>query len=99
MFHKFLIGLTIVGKHAWQQEEERKGDISTAIMFQENLFIAELFKDIQDATSLIIAGQCDHSERISRQAHNRRRRTREGPEPACVQTPFHYGVAHAGVEG
>ena len=34
-FHKFLIGLTIVGKHAWQQEEERKGDISTALMFQE----------------------------------------------------------------
>ena len=23
-FHKFLIGLTIVGKHAWQQEEEAK---------------------------------------------------------------------------
>ena len=34
-FHKFLIGLTIVGKHAWQQVEERKGDISTALMFQE----------------------------------------------------------------
>ena len=23
--HKFLIGLTIDGKHAWQQEEEQKG--------------------------------------------------------------------------
>ena len=34
-FHKFLIGLTIDGKHAWQQEEEQKGDISTALMFQE----------------------------------------------------------------
>ena len=34
-FHKFLIGLTIVGKHAWQQEEEQKGDISTALMFHE----------------------------------------------------------------
>ena len=34
-FNKFLIGLTIVGNHAWQQEEERKGDISTALMFQE----------------------------------------------------------------
>ena len=33
--HKFLIGLTIVGKHVWQQEEEQKGDISTALMFQE----------------------------------------------------------------
>ena len=30
---------------------------------------------------------------------NRRRRTREGPEPACVQTPFSMGVAHAGEEG
>ena len=26
-----------------------------------------------------------------RRAHNRRRRTREGPEPACVQTPFWLG--------
>ena len=49
-FHKFLIGLTM---HAWQQEEEeRKGDISTALMFQEQLFTSELFNDIQDATSL-----------------------------------------------
>ena len=31
-FHKFLIGLTIDGKHAWQEEEEQKGDISTALM-------------------------------------------------------------------
>ena len=44
----------IVGKHAWQQEEERKGDISTALMFQEQLFISELFKDVQDAISLIL---------------------------------------------
>ena len=34
-----------------------------------------------------------------RHAHNRRRRTREGPELACVQTPFRSGVAHAGGEG
>ena len=53
-FHKPLIGLTIVGKHLWQQEEERKGYINTAIMFQEKLFTSELFKDIQDATSLIL---------------------------------------------
>ena len=33
-FHKFFIGLTIVGKHAWQQEEERKGEISTVRMLQ-----------------------------------------------------------------
>ena len=53
-FHKFLIGLTIVGKHAWQQEEERKGDISTALTVQEQSFISELFKDIQDAILLIL---------------------------------------------
>ena len=29
--HKFLIGLTIDGRHAWQQEEEQKGDISIAL--------------------------------------------------------------------
>ena len=29
------IGLTIDGKYAWQQEEEQKGDISTALIFQE----------------------------------------------------------------
>ena len=34
-FYKFLIGLTIDGKHAGQQEEEQKEDISTALMFQE----------------------------------------------------------------
>ena len=33
-----------------------------------------------------------------RQEHNRRRRTREGPEPACVQTPVRSEVAHAGRE-
>ena len=53
--HKFLIGLTIVGKYPWQQEEERKGDISTALIFQEQSFISELFKDIQDATLLILS--------------------------------------------
>ena len=34
-FRKFLIGLTTDGKHAWQQEEEQKGDISTALTVQE----------------------------------------------------------------
>ena len=34
-----------------------------------------------------------------RQASNRRRRTRKGPEPACVQTPNPDRVAHAGEEG
>ena len=46
--------LLVGGKHAWQQEEDRKGDISTALIFQEQLFISELFKDIQDGISLIL---------------------------------------------
>ena len=52
--HKLLIGLTIDGKHAWQQEEEQKYDSNTAAMIQELLFISELFKDIQDAVLLIL---------------------------------------------
>ena len=34
-----------------------------------------------------------------RQEHNKQRQTHEGPEPACVQTPFLSRVAHAGREG
>ena len=52
--HKLLIGLTIDGKHAWQQEEEQKGDSSTVLVIQEQLFISEHFKDIQDAILLIL---------------------------------------------
>ena len=33
--HSLFIGLTIDGKHAWQQEEEHKGDSSTVLMIQE----------------------------------------------------------------
>ena len=33
--HNLFIGLTIDGKRAWQQEEEQKGDSSTALMIQE----------------------------------------------------------------
>ena len=47
----------IVGKRACQQEEEQKGDISTVLIFQEQLFISELFKDIQDAISLMLSLQ------------------------------------------
>ena len=53
-FHKYLIGQTIVGYYAWQQEEDQKGDISTALIFQEQMFISELFKVIQDVISLIL---------------------------------------------
>ena len=51
---KFLIGLTIVGKLVWQQEEVRKEDISIALIIRKESFISELFKDIQDAILLIL---------------------------------------------
>ena len=53
-FPQFLIGLTIVVKHVWQQEEEQKRDISTALMIQEQSFVSELYKDIQDPILLIL---------------------------------------------
>ena len=53
-FHKFLVGRMIVGKFAWQQEEDQKEDISTALMFQEQFFTSALFKDTQDVISLIL---------------------------------------------
>ena len=34
-FHKYNSGQTIVGYHACQQEEDQKGDISTALIFQK----------------------------------------------------------------
>ena len=53
-FNKTLIGRMIVGKHAWQQEEDQKEDISIALIFQEQLFTSALFKDTQDVVSLIL---------------------------------------------
>ena len=44
-FHKTNIGRMIVGKHAWQQEEDQKEDISTALIIQEQFFTSELFKE------------------------------------------------------
>ena len=52
--HNLFIGLTVDGKHAWQQEEEdTRKDSSTVLMLQEQLFISELFRDIKDAILLI----------------------------------------------
>ena len=35
--HTLLIGLTVGGKYAWQEEEEIKEDSSTVLMLQEQL--------------------------------------------------------------
>ena len=53
-FHKFLVGRMIVGKFAWQQEEDQKEDISIALIFQEQFFTSVLFKDTQDVISLVL---------------------------------------------
>ena len=44
----------------------------------------------------MVPGEMAREVESPRQACNRRRRTREGPELACVQTPVLVGVAHAG---
>ena len=53
-FHKFLVGQMIVGKFAWQQEEDQKEDISIALTFQEQFFTSALFKDTQDVIISLI---------------------------------------------
>ena len=50
-----IIGLTKSGRKAWQEEEEEtRKDTSIVRIFQEQLFISELFRVIQDAVSLIL---------------------------------------------
>ena len=53
-FHKFLVGQMIVGKFAWQQEEDQKEDISIALIFQEQFFTSVLLRDTPTR-------QCDNS--------------------------------------
>ena len=43
--HKYSIGLMIVGNLVWLQEEVRQGDISIALIIQEQFFTSELFRD------------------------------------------------------
>ena len=44
----------IVGKLVWQQEEDRKEDISIALITREESFTSELFKDTLETVSLIL---------------------------------------------
>ena len=52
--HKYSIGLMIVGKLVWQQEEVRKEDISIALMIREEFFTSVLFRDTLEVISLIL---------------------------------------------
>ena len=53
IIHKYSIGLMIVGKLVWLQEEVRKGDISIALMIREQFFTSVLFRDTLEAIFLI----------------------------------------------
>ena len=66
-FHKLLIGRMIVGKFAWQQEEDPKEDISIALIYQEQLFTLRALQG-HSGRSLIdpsLKGQCDNSAWIN----------------------------------
>ena len=49
--HIALIGLTVSGRKAWQQEEKTRKYTCTVLILQD---ISELFKVIQDAILLIL---------------------------------------------
>ena len=53
IIHKDRIGLMIDGKFVWPQKEDEKEDISVALIFQEQLFTSELFKDTQDTVLIL----------------------------------------------
>ena len=52
--HKYNIGLMIVGKLVWHQEEVQKGDICIALIIREQSFTSVLFRDTLDIISLIL---------------------------------------------
>ena len=54
IFHKYRIGLMIVGKLVWLQEEDRNEDISIALIIREQFSTSVLFKDILETVSLIL---------------------------------------------
>ena len=51
---KYIIGLMIVEKLVWLQEEVRNEDISIALIIQEQFSTSALFRDILDVISLIL---------------------------------------------
>ena len=53
IIHNYSIGLMIVGKLVWQQEEVQKEDISIALIIREESYISELFKDTLETILLI----------------------------------------------
>ena len=54
ILHKYSIGLMSVGNLVCLQEEERKGDISIALVIREQSFTSVLYRDTLDTISLIL---------------------------------------------
>ena len=54
IIHKYIIGLMIVGKLVWLQEEDRNEDISIVLIIREQFSTSVLFKDILETISLIL---------------------------------------------
>ena len=53
--HTLLIGLTVSGKYAWQEAEATRKDFNIVLIRQDKkFFLSQLFRDIQDAISLIL---------------------------------------------
>ena len=115
--HKFLIGLTIVGKSCLaagggvkRRFQYCTDDAGTIVYFralqghsgrnlidtslQDNVVIpSNFFQHIYHVGCAWPGGLGPQDRRTTGGG------TREFPEPACVQTPFQHGVAHAGGEG
>ena len=54
IIHKYIIGLMIVGKLVWLQEEDPNEDISIALIIREQFSTSVLFKDILETILLIL---------------------------------------------
>ena len=54
IIHKYSIGLVIVGKLVWLQEEDRNEDISIAVIIRVQFSTSALFKDILETILLIL---------------------------------------------
>ena len=80
----------------WHHNENTRSGIEKSIAkADQHSRIEKSIAKIQNR----FAGSMAREMGSRRHVDNRRRRTREGPELACVRAPFSRGVAHVGCEG
>ena len=77
-----------VNKVRDQVRKRQKRMSNVADSGEEHSIILGMFMAATMNVATFMGGQGDG---VPRHAHNRRRRTREGPELACVQTPCRWG--------